>query len=201
MEATSFDPETCSKVILMVGNSLTTANDMPRMLAKMLDVEVMCVARGGARLAEFSNLKTGTGARVLEAFDERRFDFVVMQDMSHLAASNPEAHRRAVEKMCALARQNGAVPVVYGTWAYREGNPRIERLGMGGAAEMARRMSEGSLSAARECDALCVDTASMVERLEDGAWFYAADGIHPSEKGSHLVATAIAQKIRDYVRS
>lgn len=187
--------------ILMAGNSLTSANDMPCMLAKMLDADVMCVTRGGARLAEFSNPKTRTGARVLGALAERRFDFVVMQDMSHAAASNPEAHCRAVEKMCALARQNGAVPVVYGTWAYREGNPRIEKLGLGGAAEMARRMSEGSLSAARECDALCVDAASMVERLEDDAWFYAADGIHPSEKGSRLVANAIAQKIRDYVRS
>ncbi len=187
--------------ILMVGNSLTSANDMPCMLAKMLYAGVTCVTRGGARLAEFSNPKTKTGARVLTKLAETRFDFVVMQDMSHLAASNPEAHRRAIEKMCALARQNGAVPVVYGTWAYREGNPGIEKLGMDGAAEMARRMSEGSLSAARECDALCVDTASMVEQLEDGACFYAADGIHPSEKGSRLVATAIAQKIRDYVRS
>lgn len=95
--------------ILMVGNSLTSANDMPCMLAKMLYAGVTCVTRGGARLAEFSNPKTKTGARVLTKLAETRFDFVVMQDMSHLAASNPEAHRRAVEKMCALARQNGAV--------------------------------------------------------------------------------------------
>ena len=46
--------------ILMVGNSLTTANAMPSMLASLLDAQVVAITRGGARLAEFSNPLTKT---------------------------------------------------------------------------------------------------------------------------------------------
>lgn len=53
--------------ILMVGNSLTSANNIPQTLASILDTEVIAITRGGARLAEFSNEKTRTGQRVREA--------------------------------------------------------------------------------------------------------------------------------------
>lgn len=43
--------------ILMLGNSLTFANDMPRMLAELIDAEVVYHTRGGARLAEHLNPK------------------------------------------------------------------------------------------------------------------------------------------------
>lgn len=48
--------------ILMVGNSLTSANNMPQTLASILGAEVVAITRGGARLAEFSNEKPGQGS-------------------------------------------------------------------------------------------------------------------------------------------
>ena len=39
--------------ILMLGNSLTSANDLPAQLAELLDADVVAHTRGGARLAEY----------------------------------------------------------------------------------------------------------------------------------------------------
>ena len=139
--------------ILMVGNSLTAANAMPSMLASLLDAQVVAITRGGARLAEFSNPLTKTGSRVLQALESDGtqeeygcFDYVIAQDMSHLPATNPSAHERAVAKMCELARDHNAAPVLYGTWGYREGSAKLKKLGMS-AAQMGQLMHEGPLRA------------------------------------------------------
>lgn len=101
--------------ILMVGNSLTSAKDMPQMLASILSAEAVAITRDGARLVEFSNEKTRTGRRVREALSSGVFDLVIMQDMSHLAATNPAAHTRTITAMSELARGYGASPLLYGT--------------------------------------------------------------------------------------
>lgn len=188
--------------ILMVGNSLTTANDMPGTLGELMDARVVAITRGGARLAEFSNPATKTGSRVLRALDEdgaetepKRFDYVIMQDMSHLPATNAEAHGRAVADMCELAREHGAEPVLYGTWGYRAGSAKLEKLHMS-ADQMNRLMREGSLRAATACGAVFVDMAKAVAQLDDSTWFYAADGVHPSAAGSLLIAQTIARTLK-----
>lgn len=187
--------------ILMVGNSLTAANAMPTMLAKLLDAQIVAITRGGARLAEFSNPLTKTGSRVLQALDgdgtqagHRCFDYVIAQDMSHLPATNPSAHERAVAKICELARDHNATPVLYGTWGYREGSAKLKKLGMS-AAQMGQLMHEGSLRAAAH-GAIFADMAKAVTQMEDADWFYATDGVHPSPAGSQFVAQTIAVALR-----
>lgn len=49
--------------ILMLGNSFTTANHMPDMLAELTGAEIVQHTRGGARLAEQLNPKTKMGKR------------------------------------------------------------------------------------------------------------------------------------------
>ena len=49
--------------ILMLGNSLTSAQDMPDILAELTGAEVVCHTRGGARLSEHLNPNTRLGAR------------------------------------------------------------------------------------------------------------------------------------------
>ena len=44
--------------ILMLGNSLTSAQDMPDILAELTGAEVVCHTRGGARLSEHLNPNT-----------------------------------------------------------------------------------------------------------------------------------------------
>ena len=126
--------------VLMLGNSLTTAHDLPRLLLARLSercgakVEVVVHARGGARLSEHLNPKTKNGARTLRALGrlcgERQagLDFVVLQEMSHAPATTPEAYLRAASGLCELARSAGARPVIYGTWAYERDSAALARL-------------------------------------------------------------------------
>lgn len=184
------------------GQRLTAANAMPTMLASLLDAQVVAITRGGARLAEFANPATKTGSRVLQALDGNEaqagpecFGYVIMQDMSHLPATNPSAHERAVAKICELARNHNAAPALYGTWGYRADSAKLKKLGMS-AAQMGRLMHEGSLRAATAHGAIFVDMAKAVAQMEDAGWFYAADGVHPSPAGSQLVAQTIAGALR-----
>ena len=177
--------------ILMVGNSLTSANDMPQALASILNIEVVAITRGGARLAEFSNEKTRTGRRVREALASGTFGLVVMQDMSHLAATNPMAHARSVTAMSELARSHDASPLLYGTWGYQVECPRLEKLGMT-AEEMRGLMSAGARQAADAARVPLIDMANIAAQHEKLEELYAADGIHPSETGSLLIASHIA---------
>ena len=49
--------------ILMLGNSLTSAQDMPDILAELTGAEVVCHTRGGARLSEHLNPNTRLGSQ------------------------------------------------------------------------------------------------------------------------------------------
>ncbi|GAB2046441.1 hypothetical protein AGATL06_29410 [Agathobaculum sp. TL06] len=69
--------------ILMLGNSLTFANGMPRMLAELTGAEVVYHTRGGARLSEQLNPKTKLGARTQAALTQEHWDYAVLQEMSH----------------------------------------------------------------------------------------------------------------------
>ena len=65
--------------ILMLGNSFTTANHMPDMLAELTGAEIVQHTRGGARLAEQLNPKTKMGKRTQEALQNEKWDFVILQ--------------------------------------------------------------------------------------------------------------------------
>ena len=69
--------------ILMLGNSLTFTNHMPQMLAGLTGAEVVHHTRGGARLSEQLNPNTKLGGRTQVALQNGKWDYVVLQEMSH----------------------------------------------------------------------------------------------------------------------
>jgi len=180
--------------ILMLGNSLTSANDLPALLGERAGAHVEAITRGGARLAEFANPETGTGAATVLAL-EATWDFVILQDMSHLPATNPERHVQSVAALADLARAAGSTPVVYGTWAYRPGTPRLAKL-FDNHEDMAARMIAGARLAAEQSDSLLAPVGQAFFDAADPALF-ARDGIHPSPKGSALAADVIAATLRN----
>ena len=68
--------------ILMLGNSLTSAQDMPDILAELTGAEVVCHTRGGARLSEHLNPNTRLGARTQAALAKEQWDYVVLEKLS-----------------------------------------------------------------------------------------------------------------------
>ena len=115
--------------ILMLGNSLTSAQDMPDILAELTGAEVVCHTRGGARLSEHLNPNTRLGARTQAALAKEQWDYVVLQEMSHGPITAPGSFFASVERLCRQIRENGAIPVLYATWAYQKGGARLSAKG------------------------------------------------------------------------
>lgn len=183
--------------ILLLGNSLITANGMPRMLAEITGAEVVCHARGGARLAEHLKGNTRLGAKTQAALREETWDYVVLQEMSHGPFTATERFFSSVERLCSQIRQHGAVPVLYATWAYEKGGSKLESKGWD-YEEMARAMSAAYGKAARDNGALLADVGGRFYQLSQGEQLYAADGVHPNEQGSRLAAETIGQVILEH---
>lgn len=181
--------------ILMLGNSLTFANDMPQMLAELTGAEVVHHTRGGARLSEQLNPKTKLGARTQAALTQERWDYVVLQEMSHGPVSSPERFLSSVERLCALIRANGALPVLYAIWGYQRGSAALAAKGWD-YDTMARGLADAYCKAAENNHALLAEVGRRFYELSDAKNLYAADGVHPNEEGSRLAAEIIAAVIQ-----
>ena len=178
----------------MLGNSLTSAHDMPGELARLTGAEVVAHVRGGARLAEQLNPATRMGERTLEALAGERWDFVVMQEMSNAAVTSRERFVESVVRLSDLARAAGAMPVLYATWAYAAHVARLMTLALS-QEQMCAQMGEAFGEAARASGALLADVRAAFRDHPDPASLYAKDGVHPSEAGSKLAAQVIAETI------
>ena len=164
--------------ILMLGNSFISTNNMPQMLANLTGAEVVHHTRGGARLSEQLNPNTRLGSQTQAALQKEKWDYVVL-----------------VEQLCRQIRANGAVPILFATWTYQKGGTKLTDKGWD-YDEMAKKLSEAYHRAARENDALIADVGRRFYELSDPQALYAADGVHPSELGSHIAAETIAAVIR-----
>ena len=182
--------------ILMLGNSFTFTNHMPQMLAQLTGAEVVHHTRGGARLSEHLNPKTKLGAKTQEVLDKEHWDYVVLQEMSHGPITAPGSFFASVEQLCNKIWENGAVPILYATWAYQRGGAKLTAKGWD-YSEMAHKMSEAYHKAARENHALLADVGRKFYELSDTQNLYAADGVHPSELGSRIAAETIAAVIQE----
>ena len=95
--------------ILMLGNSFTFTNNMPQMLADLTGAEVIHHTRGGARLSEQLNPSTRLGSQTQAALQTEKWDYVVLQEMSHGPITSPKSFFSSVEQLCGQIRANGAV--------------------------------------------------------------------------------------------
>ena len=183
--------------ILMLGNSFTFVNDMPQTLAELTGAEVVHHTRGGARLSEHRNPGTKLGARTQAALAHEHWDYVVLQEMSHGPVTAPKSFFSAAAELCKQIRENGAVPILYATWAYRKDGEKLMAKGWD-YEEMARKMSEAYHRAAQENQALIADVGRRFYELSDTQDLYADDGVHPNALGSRIAAETIAAVIQQH---
>lgn len=181
--------------ILMLGNSFTYYHDMPRILAALTGWEVVSHTRGGAYLHEHLDPQAELGAKTLPALREQKWDYVVLQEQSRGPYEKRGQYLASVRSLCALARKAGAMPVIYATWAYRDGSEKLAATGMD-YGQMLAALSESSCAAATENGALIAragDAFAAVHTLLD---LYEPDDFHPSQAGSLLAAQTLADCIR-----
>ena len=181
--------------ILMLGNSFIFTNNMPQMLADLTGAEVVHHTRGGARLSEQLNPSTRLGGQTQAALQKEKWDYVVLQEMSHGPITAPRSFFSSVEQLCRQIRANGAVPIFFATWAYQRGGAKLMAKGWD-YDEMVQKLSEAYHKAAQENNALIADVGRRFYELSDAQTLYAADGVHPSELGSRIAAETIAAVIQ-----
>ncbi|MBD9089692.1 MULTISPECIES: SGNH/GDSL hydrolase family protein [Eubacteriales] len=183
--------------ILMLGNSFISTNNMPQMLSELTGAEVVYHTRGGARLSEQLNPNTRLGSQTQAALRNEQWDYVVLQEMSHGPITAPKSFFSSVEQLCRQIRANGAVPILFATWTYQKGGAKLTDKGWD-YDEMAQKLSEAYHKAALENNALIADVGRRFYEWSDPQDLYAADGVHPSELGSHIAAETIAAVIQQH---
>lgn len=187
--------------ILMLGNSFTFFHDMPGMLAAMLKAEVVAHTRGGAMLAEQLNPETEMGARTLRALKDEKWDYVVLQEQSNAPITKKQSFLKSSAALCALIKENGAKPVFYSTWAYKEDTEKLATMGKG-YDEMDRALEASYSEAAEAAGALIAKVGGAFTAMRGFAELYEKDDYHPSEAGSVLAASTIARVIEtDRIKS
>ena len=105
--------------ILFIGNSATYFNDMPENYFAPLceaagyDVEVTRITNGGYYLRNHASSNDTYGAQVTAALKNNKYDFVVFQEYTKLAISDPAEFYSSARIMAAKIRENGATPIMY----------------------------------------------------------------------------------------
>lgn len=91
-------------------------------------------------------------------------------------------------------RENGAVPVLYATWAYQKDGKQLQKFGID-YDEMYRKMHEAYAEAAEKNHTLLADVGSAFYEKTETENLFNDDGSHPNEAGSNLAAETIAEVI------
>ena len=180
--------------VLFVGNSYSF--HVPAAFAKEAErrgknVKVEQLTHGGWTLGRHAE-----SADTLEKIRSQKWDVVVFQEQSRIPS---QAAMRAMfmspnlKSLAAEARKQGAVPVLYQTWGYRDGDPKVSGDDF---AAMTARVREGYRAAAKDAGGLFIvpvgDAWEREVAAGRGAALFKSDGSHPTAKANSLTAGVFA---------
>ena len=183
-------PPDCTHV-LFVGNSYTFVNDLPATFAGLAEagrhpVDVAMAASGGWTLE-----KHLASPETLDQIKSKQWDQVVLQEQSQMPAyeqSRTVYMYPAARSLVKVIREDGAAPLFFETWGYRDGDPQY---GLAGYEPMQAQLAWGYQRIAQELNAQLAPVgaawrASRRQAPQIDLW--QADGSHPSKAGTYLAA-------------
>lgn len=186
------------KNVLFIGNSYTYVNDLPSVFAEVataqgLSVTVSSVTKGGWTLEKHASPADECGARVMAAFAENKYDYVILQEQSYRPIVKFDLFASAVHVLAEKARANGAEPILYATWGRAEGCPLLAELSLT-SAEMTDALADAytKVGAAEDIPVAYVGRAW---KAAGGADLYHSDLSHPAPAGTYLAALTLLAKI------
>src|SRR5215472_11252844 len=116
--------------ILFVGNSYTSRNNLPRLIADLAaeaeeprQVEVAAIVAGGASLKRHWN-----AGKVQAALEHAPWNYVVLQEQSTLPFKNPQRYYENVRLFHPEIERYGAQTVLYPTWARQQAPERQDEI-------------------------------------------------------------------------
>ncbi len=182
--------DTCTRV-LFIGNSYTYVNDLPTTFMNLAragghKTEVEMSAQGGWRLADHVN-SSDTVAKI----KSEKWNFVALQEQSEIPSVQQWRSQEmypAVRLLVGDIEAAGAKPILFITWAHRDGLPAN---GMPDYESMQTQIDNGYIlmSQAFNIPVAPVGFAWQTARnLYPQSTLWQADGSHPSESGTYLAA-------------
>jgi len=193
--------------ILFIGNSFTSRNDLPSMVAGLLvnggvakTVHTRMVAGGGAQLHQHA-----ADEILRRDIAELTWSTVVLQEFSTAALFETDKARSAaaVSDLARLAAQGGAEALLVVTWPRAEGHVLYGQTFEGFAApetpaDMARMVNAHFTGLAGQLNTrvapvgdLWVVTSDVLPHIP----LYAPDGYHAAPAGTYLAALVIARSL------
>jgi hypothetical protein len=176
--------------ILFVGNSYTSRNNLPRLIADLAaeageprQVEVAAIVAGGASLKRHWN-----AGKVQAALENAPWDYVVLQEQSTLPFKSPQRYHQNVRLFHPEIARHGAQTVLYLTWARQQ------------ALERQDEISRAVQAIAGEIAAPIVPVGpawQLAMQQMPGVRLYVEDGSHPTGAGSYLAACVFLVALLD----
>ncbi len=199
MNMLAFAAEEDTMKILFIGNSATYYNDMPENYFASLceaagyNVEVTRITNGGYYLRKHASSNDTYGAQVTAALKNNKYDYVVFQELTTLAMTDPAQLYSSARIMAAKIRENGATPIMYNPIPALADSATYEKNGW------TSEYAAGTVSAAHNAigKELGIKIAYagpavydlMVAHPEMN--FHHTDKAHPGKLGSFVIASTI----------
>ena len=167
--------------ILFIGNSYTSRNNLPRLVADLAaaadppqQVDFALVFAGGASLRRHWN-----AGRAQQLLLSKTWDYVVLQEQSTLPLKNHERYHDNVRLFAELIAERGANILLYLTWS-RQAAPQTQDA-----------ITRAVYDIAHEINAGVVPVGPAWQKALDqipGLQLYTRDGSHPTPEGSFIAA-------------
>ena len=170
------------KNVLFVGNSYTYFWNLPQLVHLMakekgIDLKTRQSTSGGVNLG--MHWRGEKELKSQQKIKSGAFDVVVFQDHSMRSIEHPDSLLYFGKKLCDLAKENGAKPFIYMTWA-REWNPLMQ-------SQITKMYSKLAI----ENNATLVPVGKaweLARKLRPDIKLYDPDGSHSSTTGTYLTA-------------
>ncbi len=189
--------------LLFIGNSYTFFNDMPTETfekaakAAGYDVKVTSITSGGYTLERFADSADKHGARVDEAIDGKKYDFVIFQEQSVRPASDPI---KFIDGLCALynkVEKAADKAFLYATWGRKAGSKELSDRGWTSrymTDRLAASYTVGGEKIGADVAYVGLAFADVYENCPE-IDLYDPDGSHPSAIGSYLIGITLFAKV------
>ncbi len=184
--------------VLFIGNSLTSANNLPSMIADIAKSNGFKIiydsyTSGGARLANHAS-----NPKVLKKIKEKPWDFVVFQEQSQYPGFSKKQLSRDVFPYAKRLTQsvknfsNQSKVVFYMAMARRNGDPENKKVSheLLTYEGMQRRVNQCYIEMAKDNGALIAPVGEvwMFIRKNKPSLNLYSDNIHPNKTGTYLAA-------------
>ncbi len=181
IRADAAEPAPTKLRVLFIGNSLTSTNDLPGMIAAMAGSSGRELTAGRNLVGGATLEKHWADAKALAKIKEGHWDYVVLQDLSREAYLNKDSMFRHGRLFDAEIRQVGARTALYMTWPLEDSLNNYQTI------------ADAYSTLAAELKACLVPVgvawhAVAHENAKAAFQLYVPDHKHPTPAGTYLAA-------------